>query len=85
MDAQKTVNCNVVLGAPREWDASRHGECLGLPVERTMGMLHSYWKPTEVELAKLNAGALIRLTIFGEVHPPVGMDVPSLSKHENCK
>ncbi len=41
----------------------------------------SAWEPTKKELAVLNAGGSVRLTILGTVHPPVIMtthDAPSL-------
>lgn len=31
----------------------------------------SVWEPTPKELADLNAGGAVRLTILGRVHPPV--------------
>lgn len=31
----------------------------------------SVWEPTPSELAHLNAGGAVRLTILGTVHPPV--------------
>ena len=35
----------------------------------------SAWEPTPKELAVLNAGGTIRLTIVGNVHPPVMLSV----------
>lgn len=31
----------------------------------------SLWEPTPKELAMLNAGGAVRLTILGTIHPPV--------------
>lgn len=67
------------LGAPADWDKQRDGHCGGLAVrdERTTagpGMT-SAWQPTPEELARLNAGASVHLTVLGMVHPPVSMSV----------
>lgn len=35
----------------------------------------SAWEPTPAELAALNAGAKIVLTIIGQAHPPVALTV----------
>lgn len=67
-----------VLGAPRNWDQQRI-ECGGLPIidYEISGVpcMSSFWKPTEEELAQLNAGAHIKLTIIGQSHPPVCVEV----------
>lgn len=34
-------------------------------------MMTSCWEPTPAELAHLNAGGAVRLTILGKHHPPV--------------
>ena len=41
--------------------------------EEVDGVNHmtSVWEPTPKELAQLNAGGAVRLTILGRVHPPV--------------
>jgi len=41
-----------------------------LPTEEGNAMV-SKWEPTPLELAHLNAGGAVMLTIMGEVHPPV--------------
>lgn len=45
--------------------AIRDEEIDGIP------QMTSLWEPTPSELAHLNAGGAIRLTILGRVHPPV--------------
>lgn len=35
----------------------------------------SHWKPTDLELQALIAGGAVRLTIFGDGHPPVSLGV----------
>lgn len=67
-----------VLGAP---EGSPPGECAGLAVrmafiDTSAGVcLQSFWKPSLEELAALNAGAHVRLTVHGLGHPPVWLDV----------
>lgn len=36
--------------------------------------MESWWEPTPEELAELNAGGCVRLTVVGQVHPPVAVD-----------
>ena len=40
-----------------------------------MPAMQSYWKPEPDELAMLAAGAHVRLTVYGQGHPPVWVDV----------
>lgn len=68
-----------LLGAPA---GTPPGECESLPIKLTAlpgttygGHIQSYWKPDSGELAALNAGAHVRLTIHGGAHPPVWLDV----------
>ena len=67
------------LGAPRDWDKAKDGPCGGLPIrdeKTTAGQgMTSAWQPTPDEIARLNAGASIHLTVLGTVHPPVSMSV----------
>jgi hypothetical protein len=37
--------------------------------------MSSFWKPSEVELAVLNGGGMVCLTILGNRHPPVHVEV----------
>lgn len=40
-------------------------------VHEGIPIMTSVWEPTPAELAMLNAGGAVRLTICGTVHPPV--------------
>lgn len=69
---------NRVLGAPSGWDqqqlpcnaiAITVTEADGLPVVK------SYWRLTAQELATLNAGGLIALSLIGSTMPPVALEV----------
>ncbi len=51
------------------------GSCGQLPVKVFEGCLVSYWKPSAAELAQLNAGELVRVSIMGERQPPVSIAV----------
>lgn len=69
---------NCVLGAPAGWD---QGElpCSALPITRThvgdMLAVVSYWRPTAEELAVLNAGGHLELSVLGASMPPVQLSV----------
>ena len=77
MPPVNTKHTNVVLGAPVDWDPVTHGECIGLPAHRDQvtGCWHSFWQPTEQDIANLLAGLPIRLTVFSGAHPPVSVAV----------
>lgn len=66
-----------VLGAPREWDAEKHGECKGLPVEfdREALTITSCWVLEPHELELLAAGGRVYLSVFGGMQPPVSLTV----------
>lgn len=49
--------------------------CLDLQCLTTRETSTSFWKPTEDELAELNNGGSIELTIWGGSHPPVSLTV----------
>lgn len=69
-----------VLGAPLDLEPQRHGACAGLPIRDAVyqgGLpdMRSPWFPTPEELARLQAGAPIYLSVIGETHPPVALSV----------
>lgn len=74
MDPVKIEGANLVLGKPSNW------------TDRECGSLHAYrdtadgvtittsaWKPTPDELAAINSGATVYLTVWGQAHPPVSV------------
>lgn len=63
------------LGAPKNWDANEHGECEVLPVLTEGVHNYSFWKPSQEELILLIEGKSVRLTVVGNSHPPVWVDV----------
>lgn len=75
----RVPNATRTLVAPVGWDKETQGSCGGLAIleeETTAGPgMTSVWHPTPEELARLNAGAGVYLTIIGRAHPPVSMSV----------
>ncbi|MFC3457241.1 hypothetical protein [Massilia haematophila] len=69
---------NAVLGAPAGWDQLEL-PCGALPVTRTqidgLPAVVSFWRPTAAELAALNAGGSIELSVLGHTMPPVSLGV----------
>ena len=69
---------NRVLGAPVGWD---QGElpCGALAITDAMQggvpCVVSFWRPDAAELAALNAGGLIYLSVVGRTMPPMGLGV----------
>lgn len=68
------------LGAPPGWDHDGDlGECMPLPIKRDEHGLTSMWVPDADELAALNAGAAVQLTIMANAHPVVSVGVSQQS------
>lgn len=69
---------NAVFGAPNGWDQAGL-PCGALPVTRTaidgVPAIQSYWRPNAAELAALNAGNPVVLSIIGQGMPPVQLGV----------
>lgn len=69
-------------GKPADWNETTHGPCGSLPVRRVvegagpnaMLVMYSNWKPSDDELARLNAGAVVELCCCG-VQPAVSVTV----------
>ncbi|MBK1884128.1 hypothetical protein JIN85_17035 [Luteolibacter pohnpeiensis] len=59
--------CNTTLERPEGWTEE---QCNPLPVRRGDGIMTSYWKPSEYEIALLSSGGSIALAVTGG-HPPV--------------
>lgn len=67
------------LGAPANWVDDMSGPCAHLPivdkVEGGLPWMTSAWFPSPDELAAMNAGCAVLLTIQGVIHPVVSMGV----------
>ena len=77
MDRHQHPANNDVLGAP---PGTPIDECAALPITRIQysdgtPAVASYWRPTADELALLNQGLAVRLTVLGTTHPPVMLGV----------
>jgi hypothetical protein len=62
------------LGAPEGWQPDRDGECAHLAVRVAGNVWESAWEPTPDELAMLNAGGSVLLSVVGG-QPPVMLGV----------
>jgi hypothetical protein len=75
MIPQRIIGATRYLGAPKDWVPEEHGDCAHLSIRdeptRAGNAMTSSWEPTPEELAILNAGGRVCLSIWGEVHPPV--------------
>lgn len=81
MNAIRHHSNNGTLGRP---DGMTDAECQALPVTRIVYDLAggdqapasvSYWQPTAEQLALLNAGKPVWLSVMGHAHPPVMLGV----------
>ncbi len=75
MKAVKIDGANRSFGAPEGWNEETDGPCDALPVLDDGKVLQSAWLPEADELAALNAGQPVVLTIFGRGHPAVSVGV----------
>jgi hypothetical protein len=75
MTPTKLVGANRIFGAPQDWNEETCGPCDALAVVDTGKILQSAWMPAPEELAALNAGQPVLLTIIGRVHPVVSLGV----------
>lgn len=63
------------MGAPKGWTPEKDGNCSHLAVQVVDGNIYqSSWEPTADELAMLNAGGSIVLSVVGG-QPPVALSV----------
>lgn len=76
MIPMKTKTTDLLLGAPRDWDESKLGECKALPVCAVDGVIYSYWRLSVAERIKIFFGSPLRLAIFSERMPPVELSLP---------
>ncbi len=69
----KTDSTNRMYRPPK--DAEK--DCIeDLPVTIDVnGVQHSFWQPTEVDIANILAGVPVRLSIMSKGHPPVALAV----------
>ena len=75
-------SANAALTAPPDWDEEANGPCEPLPVLQNANGFLSVWVPTEDELASLNAGGGVYLTVSGKSHPVVQIGATELTPPE---
>lgn len=75
MNPTPIPGANRVFQPPRNWDVERQGPCDPLPVLDTGEYFQSAWTPESHELACLNAGAPVVVTIWGRALPPHSVGV----------
>lgn len=72
-------SCNAVLGAPKGWDQQGPLPCSALAITRheldDMPVISSFWRPSAAELAALNTGSMVMVTVVGNTHPPLLVQV----------
>lgn len=73
MIAKRIADFTHFLGAPAGWKPE-NGSCVGLAVRQEGPVWVSAWEPTPAELALLNAGGSVILSVYGG-QPPVSLTV----------
>lgn len=64
-----------VLGAPKNWDATKDGECKGLPVMICDDGIYSRWKFSFIEKVKIMFGVPLTLIVKSSSMPPVSPQI----------
>lgn len=75
------AGANTRLGAPAQWDEEKHGKCETILARIDGDLIQTAWLPSPEELAALNAGAHVVLTLWGLV-PPAALHVEAPAPHE---
>jgi hypothetical protein len=78
----KPINTNAttdVLSEPAEWNTTKDGKCIGLPVHVSSDpYVYSWWRLTLKERLLLLLGRPIQLCIVGRTHAPVALQVAAV-------
>ena len=74
MIPRRIANANLYMGAPEGWKPEDDGDCIHLAVRSDGRIFQSAWEPTPSEIAAINAGASIVLSVVGG-QPPVMLQV----------
>jgi hypothetical protein len=82
MDIHKPERARLI-GAPKDWDPAKDGDCQALPVvDHLIGgsnYMRSYWRPTPAEMAALDEGGFVILDVRGQKHPVIAMGVEPIA------
>lgn len=80
MIPKRISGANLNLGAPKGWEPEKDGNCIHLAVRLVDGNIYqSAWEPSPDELAALNAGGSIVLSVVGG-QPPVMLSVEPVTE-----
>jgi hypothetical protein len=60
---------------------SPNGTCSDLSVRLRDGTFNSVWYPTKEEIELMRVGQPVKLTIWGDRHPPVSLNVDAEEGH----
>lgn len=87
MEDVKITGRNVIAyGQPVDWDEAKHGPCRTLLVHKIksdgLDFVSSFWQPSQEELAMLNAGAAVCVSLVTPVQPPIMVMVMELPNAE---
>jgi hypothetical protein len=87
MDIVEIAGATRHLGAPKDWDPARDGECGSLPIRDEpfapgVNRMVSEWRPSPEEIELLAQGAPLQLHIIGTTHPVVALGVGSVPAKE---
>lgn len=74
MIPKRISGANRYMGAPKGWEPEKDGNCIHLAVRVEDNIYQSAWEPSPDELAMLNAGGSIVLSVVGG-QPPVMLSV----------
>lgn len=69
----KFLESNHNLGAPKDWDSEKDGDCAHLPVHYDGESFFSLWRPTKEEIDLLKEGGAVYLRVVGSSHPVVAL------------
>lgn len=73
MNPTHIKGANRVFNPPSDWDSATDGECASLPVLDTGRFFQSAWLPDPQEIACMQAGAPVVVTIWGRQFPPLAV------------
>lgn len=69
-----------VPGAPENWNPDEQGPCIGLPIRDEIidgcYAMTSRFEFSPEDIARINAGRPLELTIFGRQHPVIRLSIP---------
>lgn len=75
MKPGKIEGATAVLQPPAGWNSVEAGECDVLEIREDGKLMSSAWYPSPEEIAAIVAGQPVILTVYGNGHPPVSVNV----------